>query len=258
MPLNAFLVVMLFDAIEAFEDEGEVGIRDANPVIGDPQSDLAVFVALGTDFEFEGPGGILFQGVLDEIEEDLGPVKAVTHEVEVLVDFLESDFGFLLLNDRFQTLDDVTDTARKMKGGKIEAGGLAGLQTRNHKHVVDDAGNTIAVLLHDGEGALDGRAIVDIALDEVFQITVDDGKRSAQFVRGVGDEVFADLLGLMLGGDVTDDDSGDGLGCVFIERASVDEPSGFAAPLGYPAGRGLLGKDDPVVDLACRWRAILR
>ena len=122
---NALLVVMFFDAVEALENEGEVGAGNADPIVADPESDLAVFVALAPDFELEGFGGILLEGVFDEVEEDLRPVEAVADEGEVFVDFLEFHFYILLRDDGFQAFDDVVNATREIEGREVEGGAFA-------------------------------------------------------------------------------------------------------------------------------------
>ena len=67
-----------------------------------------------------------------------------------------------------------------------------------------------------------------VVIQQVFKIPVDDGQRRPQLVRGIGHEILADLFDLVLGGHVTDDDSG-------VGRA-------------IGGGNKLRGIDDPGVD----------
>ena len=58
------------------------------------------------------------------------------------------------------------------------------------------------MFFHDVVAALDGGRVLEHTALQGFNITIDECQRSAQFVGGIGDEIFADLLGHRLLGDV--------------------------------------------------------
>ena len=120
------LMMMLFDAVEAFEDEGKIGAGDAYSVVGDPEDNVAFLVAAGADLEFKRFGGVLFECVFNEIEEDLIPVKAITNQSKVFISDFEADLGLLLVDNGFQPLDDILHAVKKAKGSEIERGLFAG------------------------------------------------------------------------------------------------------------------------------------
>ena len=61
------------------------------------------------------------------------------------------------------------------------------------------------MLLHRLEALSRERRLLEQTIEEVFQITIDDGKRSAQLMTGIGHEVLADLLGLVAVRLITND-----------------------------------------------------
>ncbi len=129
-----------------------------------------------------------------------------------------------------------------MKRLDFERGCLAGLQSRNDQHVLDNARDAVGVLAHDAEVVARDVAFVDhVILEQIFEITIDDGQRRAEFVRGVGDKVLADLFGLMLGSEVADDHAGGRAAAQGVRQARrVNTPGIDAAIFRITERRALL------------------
>ena len=154
--------------------------------------------------------GVLLEGVFHQIEEHLGPVEAVAHEDGVFIGQLDEDFGLLAADDGFEALEHVIDAGAQAEGFDLEGSGFAGFQAGDDQHVLDDARDAVRVFAHHGEETPGDLRVLDhVVVEQVFQIAVDDGHGSAQFVGCVGHEVLADLLGLVFGGHVADDDTGE-------------------------------------------------
>ena len=163
---------------------------------------------------------------------------------------VDGDFRLLAADDGFEALEDVVDAGAEAEGLDLERAGLAGFEAGDDQHVLDDAGDAVGVLAHHREEAPgDLRVLEHVVVEQVFEVAVDDGQRGAQFVGGVGDEVLADLLGLVLGGHVADDDTGGGVAAVGGGQAGgIDDPgvdaAGFEiAARARPAGGGRRGLD---------------
>ena len=205
-----FLAMVFGDAVEAFEDEGEVGAGDADAVVGDADDGGCVFAGHG-DGDFEIAWLIFLEGVFDEIEEDLVPVEAVAFDfVCAIWREVESEAGAFFFDERGETFDDVFGAFAAGERGGAEAGDAFfadGFEFGQGEHVLDDAGDAFAVFLHRDEGFPGHGGVVDVAFEEVFEVAVDDGERGPQFVGGIGDEVLADLFGFVAIGFVADDDA---------------------------------------------------
>ncbi len=72
-------------------------------------------------------------------------------------------------------------------------------QSRDRQQILDDAGHALRLAAHFRQDRLQCRAVV---LGEQFQIAVDHGQRSAQFVRDIGDEITPHLFQPGQAGDV--------------------------------------------------------
>ena len=205
-----FLAMVFGDAVEAFEDEGEVGAWDADAVVGDAD-DGGGTVADHGDGDFEIAWLIFLEGVFDEIEEDLVPVEAVALDlVSAGGRELEAEAGAFFFDERGEAFDDVFGAFAAGEGSGAEAGDAFfadGFEFGEGEHVLDDAGDAFAVFLHRDEGFAGHGGVVDVAFEEVFEVAVDDGERGPQFVGGIGDEVLADLFGFVAIGFVADDDA---------------------------------------------------
>ena len=87
------LGVVFFNAVKAFENEGEIGARDSDSVVRDADGKVALLVFLGVDSDLQGDCGILFEGILNKIEENLGPVEMISGDL----DFRDDQFDTCLL-----------------------------------------------------------------------------------------------------------------------------------------------------------------
>ena len=81
--LDFLLRVVFLDPVEAAEDVRQVGAGDADAVVGDPDADGRRRRSIAADLDLEAGVGVLLEGVLDQVEEHLGPVEAVALEDEV-------------------------------------------------------------------------------------------------------------------------------------------------------------------------------
>ncbi len=63
---------------------------------------------------------------------------------------MTDDFRLLVADDGFEALEDVLDAGAESEGLDLEGVRLAGLEAGNHQHVLDDAGDAVGVLAHDG------------------------------------------------------------------------------------------------------------
>ena len=251
------LRVVFLDAIEAPENVGQVGARDADAVVRDPDAEL-VALGLAADLDDQAGVGVLLQGVFDEVEEHLGPVEAIAHEHQRLIGHGNVDLGLLLADDGLEAFEDVVDAGAETEGFELERIGLAGFKARNDQHVLHDARDAVGVLAHHREEAPRGGGIVDhVVIQQVFEITVDDRHGGAQFVRGVRDEVLADLLDLIFGRHVPENDTGEGRGIRGGGKAGrIDDPGVDAAVFLITAWRSLLGQDHPRLDRFAAFDAV--
>ena len=205
--------------------------------------DLMIYL-LAADLDAEAAVGVLFESVFDEVEKHLGPVEAIALHDEVRVWHGDGHFGVLVADDGFEPLEDVFDAGAEFKRFELEGVCLAGFEAGNDEHVLDDAGDAVSVLAHDGEKPTGHFWLVDhVVVDEVFQIAVDDGERGAELVGRISDEVLADLFGLVLGGHVADHDTGGGTAWA-VKLSGVDDPSVDATVFEVATWRCLLGEDD--------------
>src|ERR1035437_7305768 len=106
--LDFVLRMMLLYPVETPEDMGKMGGWNPDPVVGHPDMHRLTD-PLAADFHRQFLVGILFEGVLDEIEENLGPVKAVAMNRERRVRDGDADGGSLALYHRFEALDHIGD-----------------------------------------------------------------------------------------------------------------------------------------------------
>ena len=231
------LGVVFFHPIEAAEDMGQVGAGDADAIVGDPGADEVVLF-LAADFHVQAGVGILFEGVFDQVEQHLGPVEAVAVQLEFGVRHEYLDMRFLAADDRLQAFEHVLDAGAEAEGFDLQSAGLAGLQAGDDQHVLDDARDAVGVFAHDGKEMASGRRIIEQSLiQQVFEVTADDGHGGAEFVGRVGHEVLADLFRLVFGSDVAQDDAGErrrsGRGG---EAGGIDEPGVGAAVFKVAAG----------------------
>ena len=68
---------MLLHAEEAFENEWEIGVGNADAVVGYGDLDLVGCDFFRHDCDLHRLGSVLFQRVLDEVEKNLGPIERV-------------------------------------------------------------------------------------------------------------------------------------------------------------------------------------
>ena len=121
------LRVVFFHAEEAAENVWEIGAGDADAVVRDPDA-LGCAVGLAADFDVESVVRILFEGVFDEIEEDLRPVEAVAPHDERGVRHGDAHDGVLVADDGFEAFEDVFDAGVEAEGLDFQGAGFAGFQ----------------------------------------------------------------------------------------------------------------------------------
>lgn len=195
------LGVVLFDPVESFEDEGEITAGDPNAIIGDANCEVPFFVLFSINADGDGSSGVLLESILDEVEENLGPIEMVTGDLNP--GNVHFNGRLLLFDDGFQSLDDVTDTPCDIEWGKFEGSCFIRLQFGDHEHVFDDAIDADDMPVHGVEHLLSESLVIESAFfGEVFEISRNDGKRGPEFVRSICDEILADLVGVNAGGDI--------------------------------------------------------
>ena len=201
--------VVLGDAVEAFEDEGEVFVGDADAVVADAEDGGVGGGGHADGDEEPGVSGVFFEGVLHKVEENLVPVEAIAREL-VVGGEIEMAAGLFAFKEGMEAFEDTVEAFAAGEMLVLEVGdgvGFGGFKFGNVEHVLDEVREAFAVLLHDGEGALDGGAVVDVAFEKIFEIAVDDGEGGAEFVGSIGDEIPPDLLGFLAAGLVADDEA---------------------------------------------------
>mgnify|MGYP001808725736 CR=1 FL=1 len=80
--LDLCLRVVFFNAVEASKNEGQIRRGDTYAIVADPDVE-PLFGLFPADYYSEGNIGILLEGIFDEIEQNLGPVKAVALQEKI-------------------------------------------------------------------------------------------------------------------------------------------------------------------------------
>lgn len=124
---DGVLGVVFGDAEEAAEDVREVGAADADAVVGDPDVE-GVWLDGGADFDEEVGVGVLFEGVFDEIKENLRPVEAVAEDGEGFGLDVEEEGGLFLGEEGFEAFFDIEDAVVEGEGFEVEEEGFAGFE----------------------------------------------------------------------------------------------------------------------------------
>lgn len=214
------LPVVLVPAEEALKDEGNVVGGNADAVVTDGENALVLYPA-PSESEGEVAARIFFDGVFEQIGEDLVPVEAVAIEGAAVWREGEFKVNGAPFEHGGKVVDGVLDAGADIEGFDVEIG-AGGLESGNGEHVLDDADEAVAVLVHDGEAVAGGGGLVDKTILQGLDVALNDGEGGAQFVRGVGDEVFADLLGEHLLGDVVNHEPSTAFG-LGRERGGLDQ-----------------------------------
>ena len=181
--------VMLISPEEALEDEGQIVGGDAGAVVANFE-DAFGFAPLAGEGDDEAGLQVLFEGVFDEVGEDLVPVKAVALEEAVFLGEIEHEACVPLFMHGGEVIDGVLHALADLEGLGIQGRGGV-FEAGDAEHVLGEAGEALAVLLHGIEAAGEQGGGVPQGLD----VAIDDGERGTQLVGGIGDEVPADLLG---------------------------------------------------------------
>ena len=194
------LAVVFVATEEAFEDEGDVVRGDADAVVAEGEGALVPGPA-AREANGQGATGVFFDGVFEEVGENLVPIETITvdratggWEIEVEVDLSIFEHGG-------EVVDGVLDATTDVEGFDVE-GGADRFQAGDGEHVLDDANEALTMFFHDGEAVTGGSGVVDETVFEGFDVALDDGQGGAKRMGGVGDEVFADLFREDLFGDV--------------------------------------------------------
>jgi hypothetical protein len=226
--LDLALIVMFLDAEKALEDEGDVGGRDARAVVGDLKSELSLPGRSGADLDLNRNRGVLLEGVLDQVEEDLDPIEAIPFQGETGIGDVDRDGCLLLLDECFEPFEDVGDALLDVEGGNFQRGAGTAFESGDDEHFLDDAVDADDVLPHDAEHVLRGVGVgEEIVLEEVFEVAADDGEGSAEFVGGIGHEVLPDLVGADVLADIAESDEKLAGGLRRSHGGDLDNPVGF-------------------------------
>jgi hypothetical protein len=138
--------------------------------------------------------GRVLDGVIEEIDDDLFEARAVSLHDDVRLR-IALDRNALVLREQAHLI-----SGRGGEFGEIElhpfALGFAGVQPRQGNQALDDIREALNFLQHAPERVVGG--FVDArVLREIFHFAAQDGQRRAQFVRGIGDEPFGILNGVL-------------------------------------------------------------
>ena len=194
-------LAMVFVATEeAFEDEGDVVRGDADAVVAEGEGALVPGPA-AREANGQGATGVFFDGVFEEVGENLVPIETITVERATGGWEIEIEVDLSIFEHGGEVVDGVLDATTDVEGFDVE-GGADRFQAGDGEHVLDDANEALTMFFHDGEAVTGGGGVVDETVLEGFDVALDDGQGGAKLMGGVGDEVFADLFREDLFGDV--------------------------------------------------------
>ena len=227
---DLILRMVFFDPKEALENEGEVVAGDSDSVVEDFDGGGSAWVLTGFYGDQHRGVGILLEGIFDQVEEELGPVKEVSGKGDVLD--VDLDRGVLVFDDEFESFDNVTDAIGESKFLHLEWSRVIGFKFRDHQHVLHDTVDPNDVARHRAEHFFGKGFVIQPAFfGEIFEIARDDGERSAQLVGSVGYEVLSDLVRDDRGGNITHEKLN--LNVVGLKGDGID----FDGPMGsFPLG----------------------
>ena len=101
--------VVLVAAVEAFENKRQIVRGNTDAVVTDAEQ-AVVGEPFAADFDHEARARVLFEGVFNEVGEDLIPVKTIAAHLATIGGQVELDAGAPLLKKRRQLIKRVLDT----------------------------------------------------------------------------------------------------------------------------------------------------
>src|SRR5712691_1687414 len=191
------------DAIEALEDARLVGGGDADAGIGDGEDDFGA-AGFGADRDLAARERVL-RGVVEQILQDFREAAAVAGDVGYAVEGLDGNGDFLFGGAMARSLHAGFDELRDADAANFEFQAV-GVHFREHQQILGEAREAAGVLDDDFEKVPAMLRIVHGAGEQGFREALNGGKRGAEFVGNVGDEIAAHAFELAQLGDVVKHD----------------------------------------------------
>lgn len=178
--------------VEALKDEWNLVRRNAHPIVRDGEGALGG-TPLAGDTNDQPRRWILFDGVFDQVREELVPIKAVAIDDPAALREIDDDLCIPPFEDGCEAINRILNTIPHGKWLHIEDTAGA-FESGNREHVINNADDALPVLFHDAQAFGDELGVSADFTPQRLDVAQNEGEWRAQFVGGVGHEVFADLF----------------------------------------------------------------
>src|SRR5713226_1408644 len=220
------------NSVEALEDAKLIRPRDADPGVGNGESHFGA-VRGSADHDLAAGRSVL-QGVVQQILQNFGKTAAVSGNVRQRLLQIHGDTQIFFGGGTLRGLDAALDELRDAQAADLQFQPV-GVHFREHEQILGKPRETPGVFENNFEEADTILRIVDGPGEKRFRETLDGGKRRAQLVRNVGDEIAAHALEFAQFGDVVQHDHRAG-GFRGADRCDSDRKKMLAQRAGHDFG----------------------